>query len=118
MSRDWRLYLDDIVEYSDRASRYTEGMTYEEFLGNEQVYDATVRCLEVIGEAVRNVPDELRIEAPSIPWAQIAAFRNRLAHAYFSLLNPLVWEVIQQHLPPLRAEADRLRSDSTLFPGP
>jgi uncharacterized protein with HEPN domain len=114
VSRDWRLYLDDIVEYSDRALRYTEGLTYEQFVASDQTYDATVRCLEVIGEAAKNVPDQVRRHAPSVPWAQIAGFRNRLAHGYFILNNELVWDVIQQHLPPLRTTADRLRSDPLL----
>jgi uncharacterized protein with HEPN domain len=114
MSRDWRLYLDEIVEYSDRAQRHTVGLTYDEFLANELHYDATLRCLEVIGEAVKNLPEEVRQRAPTVPWAQIAGFRNRLAHGYFSLKNPLIWEIIQQHLPTLRAEADRLRNDPSL----
>lgn len=116
MSRDWRLYLEDIVEYVDRALSYTAGMTYEQFVANPLVYDATLRCLEVIGEAANHVPDQVRSEAPGIPWAQIAAFRNRLAHGYFSLRGPLVWEVLHMHLKPLREEAQRLRSDPTLFP--
>lgn len=116
MSRDWRLYLEDIVEYADRAFRYTAGMRYEELIATQQAYDATLRCLEVIGEAANHVPERVRREAPNVPWAQIAAFRNRLAHGYFSLQGPLVWEILQVHLAPLRDAAERLRSDSTLFP--
>ena len=111
MSRDWRLYLDDIVEFAERALRYTEGMTYEQFLADTRTYDATLRCLEIVGEAVKKLPIHVRDLAPTVPWRQIAGFRDRLAHGYSDLDDEIVWSVVQQQLAPLRDEADRLRRD-------
>jgi uncharacterized protein with HEPN domain len=111
VSRDWRLYLDDIVEYAERALRYTEGLTYEQFLADTRTYDATLRCLEIVGEAVKKLPIHVRELAPGVPWRQIAGFRDRLAHGYSDLDDEIVWSVVQQQLVPLRNEADRLRGD-------
>lgn len=116
MSRDSRLYLDDIVEYAGRALRYCEGLSYEQFLADQRTYDATLRCLEIVGEAVKKLPAHVRELAPAVPWRQIAGFRDRLAHGYSELDDEIVWSVVQQQLAPLRDEADRLRRDPSLGP--
>jgi uncharacterized protein with HEPN domain len=109
VSRDWRLYLDDIVEAADLVQEFTAGMTLEQFLADRRTYHAVLRNLEIAGEAAKKVPPEVRTLAPSIPWRQIAGFRDHLAHAYFELEDEVVWDVIREHVPALRAEADRLR---------
>jgi uncharacterized protein with HEPN domain len=68
VSRDWRLYLDDMLEACRKVERYTDGMTSEAFRADERTCDAVVRNLEIIGEAAKHVPDELRRQVPGIDW--------------------------------------------------
>ncbi len=111
MSRDWRLYLDGIVVAADLVAEFTAGMTLEKFVRDRRTYHATLRNLEITGEAVKKLPPEVYARAPEVPWKQIAGFRDRLAHGYFDLADEVIWEVIQRYFPPLRADADHLRSD-------
>lgn len=115
MLRDWRLYLDDIVESATRVLGYTAGMTYEQFIADRRTHDATLYNLQIIGQASKKVPPEIRALAPSVDWKRVGDFRNRLAHAYFDLDDEIIWAVIQERLPGLLAEAERLRSDPSLY---
>lgn len=81
MSRDWLLYLDDIQESGAKIFRYIQGMTFETFVDDERTYDAVVRNLEIIGEAVKNVPFTIRERYPDVQWRKIAGLRDILAHA-------------------------------------
>jgi uncharacterized protein with HEPN domain len=108
MSRDPGLYLDDLLESIARISRYTEGMNEATFATDSRTQDAVIRNLEVIGEAARSLPEELRAAAPEIEWRKIVALRNVLAHAYFGLSLPILWDVVMNKLGPLRDAASRL----------
>lgn len=80
MSRDFRLYLDDILEASRNVRSYVESLDFDDFVEDQRTVDAVIRNLEIIGEAVKNVPSELRAERPEIEWKQIARFRDLIAH--------------------------------------
>ncbi len=82
MSRDWKLYLADIRRCCERVHRYTSGMTQQQFLADDRTYDAVVRNLEIIGEAVKGLPPDVRQQMPNIEWQKIAGMRDWLAHAY------------------------------------
>jgi uncharacterized protein with HEPN domain len=112
VSRDWRVYLDDIVEAADLVAEFTDGMTLEAFIADRRTYHAVLRNLEILGEAAKKLPVEVRERAPDVPWKQIAGFRDHLAHAYFELEDEVIWTVVRQHLPAFRAEADRLRNET------
>lgn len=99
MLRDAHLYLDDIVAATDKILRYLEGASYESFLADERTYDAVLRNLEIIGEAVKGLPAEFRAKHPSIEWRKIAGMRDILAHGCFSLDNRVLWDAIQHKLP-------------------
>ncbi len=101
MSRDWQLYLEDIQAACEKIRRYVKGLSKEQFVAHDMAYDAAVRNVELIGEAVKNMPDEIKADSPSIPWSRIAAMRNILAHAYFGIDDDILWDVIQNHLPAL-----------------
>ena len=102
MSRDVRLYLTDMLTCCNKVLSYTAGSSQSEFVANEMAYDATIRNLEVIGEAAKHVPDEVRSQIEDVEWRQITGFRDILAHAYFGLDNDIIWDVIQRHVPRLR----------------
>ena len=115
MLRDWRLFLDDIVECSRRVLDYTRGMSLDQFVQDIRTYDAVLRNLEIIGEAVKRIPTEVRQQHPQIPWRQVARFRDRLAHGYRTLNNDIVWGAIQSDVEPLLQEVQKIleRSDAS-----
>jgi uncharacterized protein with HEPN domain len=102
MSRDWRIYVEDIVACCDRITKYTPGMSKDAFLCDNKTYDAVVRNLEIIGEAAKHVPDDVRALMPLIDWRGAAGLRDMLAHAYFGIDDDIVWDVIINKIPELR----------------
>jgi uncharacterized protein with HEPN domain len=93
------LYLEDILSSGAKILRYTEGMTCEDFIRDERTYDAVVRNLQIIGEVVKNVPMEFRDKYKQIEWRKIAGLRDILAHAYFSLEDEILWDVVENKVP-------------------
>lgn len=103
MSRDWRLFLNDILNCATKVRGYSAGMTIEQFVADERTYDAVLRNLELIGEAAKYIPEDARKEMPSLDWRNIAGMRNWLAHAYFGIDNAIVWNVLEVKIPELEA---------------
>jgi len=99
VSRSLRLYLEDILSSSAKILRYTEGMTFEDFIRDERTYDAVLRNLQIIGEVVKNVPIEFRDKYEQIQWRKMAGLRDILAHAYFSLEDEIIWDVVENKVP-------------------
>lgn len=109
MSRDWQLYLDDIVASCDKIERFTEGMDRSTFFADERTFDAVVRNLEVIGEATKHIPDEVRSRVVVVEWRKIAGLRDILAHAYFGIDEDIVWDVVRNKIPQLPVALAALR---------
>jgi len=107
VSRDWILYLDDILESSKKILRYVEGLTIDQFKADEKTYDAVVRNLEIIGEAAKNIPDSARAMMHDIEWRRPAGLRDIIAHAYFGIDDAILWDVIQHKVPELKQAIDR-----------
>ena len=101
MSRDWRFYLDDMLACCRRVQLFSDGLCKTDFLENRMAYDATVRNLELIGEAARNIPAEVRENMPEVPWREMVAFRNLLIHGYFGINDDILWDVIKNEIPTL-----------------
>ena len=78
--REWRFYLDDMIGFAEKVISYTDGFDQDGFVESGLNYDATVRNLELIGEAATNIPDEIRQQYPQIPWRLVVATRNKLIH--------------------------------------
>ncbi len=100
--RDHRLFLADMLEAIEKIERYTQGLSREGLWEDELVADAVVRNLEVIGEAARYLPDELRSNAADIDWRRVVGLRNVIAHEYFAVDLDVVWVIIKQNLPQLK----------------
>ena len=105
--REWRFYIDDMIGFAEKVLAYTEGLTQKDFIEHDLTYDATLRNLELIGEAATRIPEEIREANPDIPWRMIIATRNRLIHAYLGIDDDTVWSIIQSHIPEL---LDRLET--------
>ena len=103
-TREYRDYLDDILNAIKDIDGFVEGMNFSAFLHNhnQEKAFATVYCLQVIGEAVKNLPDEIREKYLEIPWRKIAGMRDRLMHGYFAVGFERVWETIKRDLPYLK----------------
>jgi uncharacterized protein with HEPN domain len=115
MSRDPLLYLEDMATACRRAISYVEGSTFAQYLGDPKTRDAVARNLEILGEAAKNVPPELRAALPAINWREACAFRDVLAHGYFGLDELILWEVVQKRAPGIAEEVERfLRAPKAL----
>jgi len=107
--RDWRFYVDDMIGFADNVLAYTDGFDQSRFEHSRLNYDATLRNLELIGEAATHIPQHMREFAPQIPWRQIIAIRNRLIHGYLGIDNDTLWSVIQDDIPPLLEKLHALK---------
>lgn len=99
--REWRFYLKDMIEFAEKVLDYTEGFNQIGFVESGITYDATLRNLELIGEAATHIPDEVRAAHPEIPWRMIIATRNRLVHGYLGIDDDTLWSIIQDDVPEL-----------------
>jgi len=102
--RDWRLYVDDMISFAEKVLAYTDGLEQSQFETSGLNYDATVRNLELIGEAATHVPSQVRAFAPHIQWREIISMRNRLIHGYLGIDNDTLWSVIQDDIQTLLDE--------------
>jgi uncharacterized protein with HEPN domain len=112
VSRDWRMYLHDMCAACDRIVTYSTGLTRDEFDRHGLVYDATLRNIELLGEAARQIPVDIRTLAPAIEWRQIIALRNILVHGYFGLDDDILWDVVTNRIGPLRTALVALAESS------
>ena len=101
MRRDFKLYLDDIIKYIDKAEQYTENLTYEEFFKDGKTIDATIRAIEVVGEASNKIPEDIKNKYP-IPWREITNMRNRIIHGYFDVDVEEVWTAVKKDMKELK----------------
>lgn len=101
MSRDLLLFLQDIETGCAKIIRYTEGLTRDQVFTDEMRFDGVLLNLHVIGEAVKNLPRDLRERYSDIAWREIAGLRDFVAHAYFALDLDILWDAIQRDVPAL-----------------
>jgi uncharacterized protein with HEPN domain len=103
MSKSRRIedYLNDILESIADIKSFTSGMSFEVFETDRKTSQAVLRSLEVIGEAVKKLPSEIKTNYPQIPWKEIAGMRDKLIHEYFGVDLEIVWSSIGDDLQPL-----------------
>lgn len=108
MPRDPVLRLRDILEACDQIAGYIAGYDVEQFQADRRTSDAVIRQFEIIGEAVKGLPDTLRQRETGVPWQAIAGFRDVLSHAYFAIDLLTVWDAATAKLPSVQQACERL----------
>lgn len=107
--RAWGFYLADMIGFCQKVMTYTDGLAFETFLQDGLRFDATLRNLELIGEAATHIPDAVKQASPQIPWRLVIATRNRLIHGYLGIDNDTLWSIVQDDVPGLLQQLVRLR---------
>jgi uncharacterized protein with HEPN domain len=97
--RDPILYLSDIILSMERVKEYIAGFDFQHFKWDYKTVDAVIRNFEIIGEATKNLPNDLKDKYPSIPWEEMYRLRNRISHEYFGVDYEIIWDIATRHLP-------------------
>lgn len=113
MRRDYRLYMDDVLESCRKIRQFTEKVSFQEFKQNIMMQDAVIRNFEIIGEAVNHLPEEIKSLYHDIELAEIIGFRNILAHGYFAVKLETVWSAIEEGLPDLEQQTKALLGEDS-----
>lgn len=101
MKRELRDYIKDILDSISDIESFVGGMDFNIFIGDKKTINAVIRSLEIMGEASKKIPEELRAKYPGIPWKRLAGMRDKLIHEYHGIDLEIVWEVIKREIPPL-----------------
>ncbi|WP_373838553.1 DUF86 domain-containing protein [Methanospirillum sp.] len=111
--RDWILFVEDIFQACVDIESYVKDLSYEAFLDDKKTRDATIHNLLIIGESVKQIPNEILEEYPAIEWRKIAGLRDIIAHSYFNIKSSLLWNIIVSKIHPLKVIAESILSEKT-----
>ena len=108
--REWRFYVRDMVGFCEKVLAFTQGLEQAQFVVDAMRFDATLRNLELIGEAASHIPQDVRNAHPTVPWRMLIATRNQLIHGYLGLDNDILWSIVQTDVPVLLHQLKSLES--------
>jgi uncharacterized protein with HEPN domain len=111
--REWRFYVTDMIGFCEKVLAFTQGLAQAQFVADAMRFDATVRNLELVGEAASHIPQDVRSAHPIIPWRMLIATRNQLIHGYLGLDNDILWSIVQTDVPVLLPQLKLLASQKT-----
>ena len=108
--REWRFYVDDMIGFCEKVEIFTRGLDQTRFVSDAMRFDATIRNIELMGEAATHIPEPVRSASPSIPWRMIIATRNQLIHGYLGIDNDTVWSIVTSDIPALWSALKELKT--------
>ena len=106
--RNISLYLQDIYSAIKKIGKYTKGLSIDQFKKSDKTVDAVIRNIEVMGEAVRNMPRQAKDKHSEIPWSKIIATRNKVIHEYFGVDSEILWKTVEEDIPKLKKQIKKL----------
>ncbi len=104
--RVYTLFLKDIIASAEKIIRYINDKSFEEFIQNELLADGVIRNLEIIGEAVKNIPSQVKQKYANVEWKKISGLQDTLIHEYFGLDYELLWDIVKTKIPPLKEQIE------------
>jgi len=111
MNRDYGLFIKDVLDAINKIEEFIGNMDYGEFLQDDKTSTAVVKKIEIIGEAMKNIPKNVRVKYNAIPWKDIVGMRNKITHNYFRIDYEIVWNVVKYKLPPLKIQVEQVFKD-------
>jgi uncharacterized protein with HEPN domain len=109
--REWKLFVEDILESINLIEKYIEGVEEKDFNSDRKTIDAVVRNLEIIGEAAKYIPEDVKYKFSDVDWKGVLGLRNRIAHEYFGISVSIIWDIITKELPLLKEQMEKVLKD-------
>lgn len=102
MKREVGDYIEDIIDSMNKAMNFVKDISYEELIKDDKTVFAVIRALEIIGEAIKNIPEDFRKRYPEVPWKDMAGMRDKVIHEYFGVKLNIVWKTVKERIPLLK----------------
>lgn len=109
--RDWKLFIEDILESTGFIDKYIKDMNLDDFKKDRKTVDAVIRNLEIIGEATKNVPENIKNTYKDIDWNGIIGLRNRIVHNYFGIDFSIIWNIVKLELPVFKEKIQNIKKE-------
>ncbi|MEK6894268.1 MAG: DUF86 domain-containing protein [Nanoarchaeota archaeon] len=109
--KDSSLFIDHVIENIEDIEIFIKNIDEDDFLTNKEKQNAVTRSLEIIGEAVKNIPEKIRIKYPKVPWKGVAGIRDKITHHYFGIDLKLIWKVVKEYILPLKKQMLQIKKE-------